>query len=222
MRRQARFALLARCDAGDRDGHGPSPAVAKTFRLADQGDVLSMDPYMVNETLTLNFTGNVYEGLTGRGKNLDLVPELATDWKQTSPTTWRFNLRKGVTFHDGTPFTADDVVFSLKRAQGEGSDMKSYVGSIKEIRKIDDHTIDIVTNAPFPILPDVIGLWRIMSASWCEKHNAVPPVDVRKGTDNYASTHANGTGPFRLKSRQPVCVRCWRSIRRGGASRSTT
>ena len=203
MRRQTRIALLVIAMLAIDTGTAPSPAVAKTLRLADQGDVLSMDPYMVSETLNLNFTGNVYEGLTGRGKNLDLVPELATDWKQTSPTTWRFNLRKGVTFHDGTPFTADDVVFSLKRAQGEGSDMKVYVGSIKEIRKIDDHAIDIVTHAPFPILPDVIGLWRIMSASWCEKHNAVRPVDVRKGTDNYANNHANGTGPFRLKSRQP-------------------
>jgi peptide/nickel transport system substrate-binding protein len=178
-------------------------ALAKTFRLADQGDVLSMDPYMVNEALLLNFTGNVYEGLTGYGKTLELVPELATDWKQNSPTAWRFNLRKGVTFHDGTPFTADDVIFSLERAQGEGSDMKTYVGSIKEIRKVDDHAIDIVTHAPFPILPNVIALWRIMSKAWCEQHNAVRPVDVRKGTENYASIHANGTGPFRLKSRQP-------------------
>jgi peptide/nickel transport system substrate-binding protein len=203
MGRQARFATLIVATLAIVTGAISSPAAAKKFRLADQGDVLSMDPYMVNESLLLSFTGNVYEGLTGRGKKLELVPELATDWKQTSPTVWRFNLRQGVTFHDGTPFTADDVIFSLQRAQGEGSDMKSYVGSIKEIRKIDDHAVDIVTHAPFPILPDVIGLWRIMSASWCEKHNAVQPVDVRKGTENHASAHANGTGPFRLKSRQP-------------------
>ncbi len=180
-----------------------SGAQARTFKYADQGDSLSMDPMMLNESLLLNFTGNLYESLTGRGKTLELVPELATDWKQTAPTVWRFNLRKGVRFHDGTPFTADDVIFSYERAKGEGSDMKTYVGSIKEIRKIDDHAIDIVTNAPFPILPDVISLWRIMSKSWCEKNNAVTPVDVRKGKENYASTRANGTGPFMLKERQP-------------------
>jgi peptide/nickel transport system substrate-binding protein len=201
MRRHARFAILAVAMLAIVTGM--PAAVAKTFRLADQGDVLSMDPYMLNEALLLNFTGNIYEGLTGRGKQLELVPELATDWKQTSPTTWRFNLRKGVKFHDGRQFTADDVIFSLGRAQGEGSDMKSYVGSIKEIAKVDDHTIDIVTNAPFPILPEVIGLWRIMSKAWCEEHDAVRPADVRKATDNYASTHANGTGPFMLKARQP-------------------
>ena len=83
MRQQARFAILLG-DAGDcRRGYVGGPA--KTFRLADQGDVLSMDPYMVNESLLLSFTGNLYEGLTGYGKKLELVPELATDWKQTAP-----------------------------------------------------------------------------------------------------------------------------------------
>ena len=178
-------------------------AHAAQFKFADQGDSLSMDPYMLNESLLLSFTGNMYEGLTGRNRKLELVPELATDWKQTSPTTWRFNLRKGVQFHDGSPFTADDVIFSLERARGEGSDMKTYVGAIKEIKKIDDHTIDIITSQPFPILPEVIYLWRIMPKQWSEKNNATRPVDVRKGTENYASNNANGTGPFMLKSRQP-------------------
>jgi peptide/nickel transport system substrate-binding protein len=180
-----------------------APVQAKTFVYANQGDTLSMDPHMLNESLLLNFTGNVYESLVGRGRKLELEPELATDWKRTSPTVWRFNLRKGVKFHDGTPFTADDVIFSWQRARGEGSDMKTYVGQIKEIRKIEAHALDIVTGEPFPILPDVLTLWRIVSKSWCEKNNAVRPVDVRKGTENHASNHANGTGPFMLKSRQP-------------------
>ena len=77
-------------------------AHAKTFTYADQGDILSMDPHMLNESLLLNFTGNVYEALVGHGKKLELQPELATDWKRTSPTVWRFNLRKGVKFHDGS------------------------------------------------------------------------------------------------------------------------
>ena len=63
-----------------------------------------------------------------------------------------------MTFHDGTPFTADDVMFSLERAQADGSDMKSYIAQIKEIRKLDDHTIEIMTNEPFAILPDVLTL----------------------------------------------------------------
>ena len=178
-------------------------AHAKTFRFADQGDALSMDPHMFNEAVQLSFTGNMYEGLTGRGKRLETVPQLATDWKQTSPTVWRFNLRRDVKFHDGTAFNADDVIFSLERARGEGSDVKMYVGAVKEIRKIDAHTVDIVTHEPFPILPNMLTTWYIMSKAWCEKNNAARPVDVRKGTENYASTHANGTGPFMLKSREP-------------------
>jgi peptide/nickel transport system substrate-binding protein len=180
-----------------------TPALAETFRFANQGDAISMDPHSLNESLQLTITGNIYEPLVARGKNLELVPGLAIDWKQTSPTVWRFNLRKGVTFHDGTPFTADDVIFSYQRARGDGSDVKTYVQEIGEIRKINDHAIDIVTKAPFPILPDVISLWYIMSKKWCEENRAAVPVDKRKGIENTASFRANGTGPFRLRTRDP-------------------
>jgi peptide/nickel transport system substrate-binding protein len=178
-------------------------AQAATFRFANQGDALSVDPHMHNEAVLLSLTGNVYESLTGRGRKFETSPELATDWKQTAPTVWRFNLRKGVKFHDGSAFTADDVIFSFERARGEGSDVKVYVAAIKEIRKVDAHAIDIVTFEPFLILPQTVSRWYILSKSWCEKNNATRPVDVRKGNENYASTHANGTGPFAIKSREP-------------------
>ncbi len=181
-----------------------TPALAKTFKFANQGDALSMDPHSLNESLQLNFTFNIYEPLVGRGKKLELVPALATDWKQTAPTVWRFNLRKGVQFHDGTPFTADDVIFSYQRAKADGSDVKTYVGAIKDIVKVNDHAIDVITNEPFPILPDVITNWAIMSKKWCEENRATVPVDRRKGVENAASFRANGTGPFRLRSREPA------------------
>ena len=176
---------------------------AATLRIANQGDALSMDPHSLNESLQLTVTGNVFEPLVTRGKDYKLTAALATSWKQTSPTVWRFNLRKGVQFHDGTPFTADDVIFSYERAKGDGSDMKSYVGQIKEIKKIDDHTLDFVTNAPFPILPELFTGWLIMSKKWCETNQATKPVDRRKGIENAASFRANGTGPFRVRERQP-------------------
>ncbi|KRD16746.1 ABC transporter substrate-binding protein [Acidovorax sp. Root267] len=178
-------------------------AQAQTIRIANQGDSLSMDPHSLNESLQLSVTGNVYEPLVGRNKDLSLAPALATSWKQTSPTVWRFELRKGVQFHDGTPFTADDVVFSFGRTQVEGSDMKSYTNDFKEVRKVDDHTVEIETKTPFPILPDVISLVYMMSKKWCETNQAVGPVDRRKGIENAASFRANGTGPFRLRERQP-------------------
>ena len=178
-------------------------AGAQTVRIANQGDSLSMDPHSLNESLQLSVTGNVYEGLVGRNKDLSVAPGLATSWKQTSPTVWRFELRKGVQFHDGTPFTADDVLFSMARTQVEGSDMKSYTNDVKEVRKVNDHVVEIETKAPFPILPDVLTGVYIMSKKWCETNQAQRPVDRRKGIENAASFRANGTGPYRLRERQP-------------------
>jgi peptide/nickel transport system substrate-binding protein len=178
-------------------------AQAQTARIANQGDSLSMDPHSLNESLQLSVTGNVYEALVGRNKDLSVAPGLATSWKQTSPTVWRFELRKGVQFHDGKPFTADDVLFSFARTQADGSDMKSYTNDLKEVRKINDYTVEIETKSPFPILPDVISLVYIMSKKWCEENQASRPVDRRKGIENAASFRANGTGPFRLRERQP-------------------
>ncbi|MBP3979898.1 ABC transporter substrate-binding protein [Acidovorax sp. JG5] len=178
-------------------------ANAQTIRVANQGDALSMDPHSLNESLQLSTTGNVYEPLVGRNKDLSLAPALATAWRQTAPTVWQFELRRGVQFHDGTPFTADDVLFSFARTQADGSDMKSYTNDFKEVRKINDFLVEIETKMPFPILPDVISQVAIMSKKWCETHQAVTPVDRRKGIENAASFRANGTGPFRLRERQP-------------------
>lgn len=176
---------------------------AQTVRIANQGDALSMDPHSLNESLQLSVTSNIYEPLVGRNKDLTLAPALATSWKQTSPTVWRFELRKGVQFHDGTPFTADDVIFTMQRVAGEGSDMKSNISDIKEVRKVNDHTVDIETKTPFPILPDQLSTTFIMSKKWCETNQATRPVDRRKGIENAASFRANGTGPYRLRERQP-------------------
>ena len=178
-------------------------AHAVTLRVANVGDVQSMDPHSLNESLQLSFTGSIYEPLIGRGKDMSLVPALATKWSKTSPTVWRFELRKGVTFHDGTPFSADDVVFTFKRAQDPGGDMRGLTTPIKEVRKVNDHAVDIETNAPFPILPDTLTTLYMMSKKWCEDNKADKPVDRRKGVENTASFKANGTGPYRLKERQP-------------------
>ena len=178
-------------------------ACAQTVRIGNQGDALSMDPHSLNESLQLSVLGNIYEPLVSRDKDLKLVPALATSWKQTSPTVWRFELRKGVKFHDGKPFTADDVVFSLARGAGDGSDMRSYTNDFKEVRKINDFTVEIETKSPFPILPDQLSFFYIMSKAWCEENQATKPVDRRKGIENAASFRANGTGPFRLRERQP-------------------
>jgi peptide/nickel transport system substrate-binding protein len=95
------------------------------------------------------------------------------------------------------------VLFTFARASGEGSDMKSYTNDVKEVRKVNDFTVDIETKGPFPILPDVLSLLFMMNKKWAEDNQATRPVDRRKGVENAASFRANGTGPFRLRERQP-------------------
>ncbi len=179
------------------------PAQAATLRLANQGDASSMDPHSLQESFQLSFLANIYEPLIVRDRQFALAPGLATSWRAIDPSTWRFELRRDVRFHDGSPFSADDLLFTLERTRAESSDTKLYVAQIKEIRKVDSHTVDIVTRSPFPILPDVLAGWLIMNKAWCEQHNASLPMDVRKGRENHATLHANGTGPFMLDTRQP-------------------
>jgi peptide/nickel transport system substrate-binding protein len=178
-------------------------AQAATFRYANDGDANSMDPYTRSETFLLTFTQNFYDPLVRRNRELKLEPALAEKWEQTDPTTWRFHLRHGVKFQEGQPFTADDVLFSYKRAAGPGSQINAYFQSVKEVKKIDDYTVDFITKFPNPIMIDEMTNWVIMSKAWCEEHNAAEPVDLTKSGENYATRHANGTGPFILQIREP-------------------
>src|SRR5882672_12403993 len=102
-----------------------TPAAAKTFRYAFQGALNALDPYTLNETFTLGAMGNVMEGLTKRDKDLKIIPGLAERWEIVDPLKWRFYLRKGVKFHGGEDFTADDVVFSTERMRSPGSQIRT-------------------------------------------------------------------------------------------------
>ena len=181
------------------------PVSAKTFKFAFQGDAQSLDPHGLNETFTLGMLGNVYEGLTRYDGNLSLVPGLATSWKTTSPTMWRFNLRKGVKFHNGNAFNADDVIFTWKRMSSEGSDQKARAGLIKNITKVDDYTVDVETPVPTPTLTREMVFMYVMDKEWAEEHNATNAASPKDaGRENaYATTNENGTGPFIVASRQP-------------------
>jgi len=176
------------------------PAGAKTLRFGFQGDIKSFDPYELNETFTLGFLNNVFEGLIQRGPNLEIKPSLAVKWEVMEPTRWRFYLRKGVKFHDGTPFTADDVIFSADRVRAKGSDLMSRLSNDTKVVKVDDYTVDFITPNPNPIIFAEWATWYIMSKKWAEDNKAVAPGSVTEGTESYATRHANGTGPFKLVS----------------------
>ena len=179
-----------------------APANAVTFRWANDGDVNAMDPVTRQETVQLSFLANIYEPLVRRNRDLGLEPSLATSWEQTSPTVWRFHLRQGVKWQDGSAFTADDVVFTLKRFQAPNSSMRAPMSPVKDVRKIDDLTVDFETTVPDPIFLQEQTNLLIMSKAWCEAHNTVVPVVIGK-EDTYALHYAMGTGPFSLVSREP-------------------
>jgi len=177
---------------------------AKTLRWSTQGDYLTADPMAQNELLTNSINGHVYESLVERGKKLEILPSLAVSWKQTSPTVWIFNLRKGVKFHDGSDFTADDVVFSIKRLQQPTSNFRVYGNAVGEPRKIDDYTVELTTPVPNPVMLEMLANSLFMvSKKWCEQHNAVKTQDFTNKEESYTARNAMGTGPFLLVSRDP-------------------
>ena len=179
------------------------PASAQTVRYANQGELKSLDPYTLNESTTHGHLGNVYEGLIARDKDLKIIPALAERWETPEPTRWRFHLRKGVKFHNGDPFTADDVIFSAERVRAKGSNFQSNVPADAKFVKIDDHTVDVKLDSPNPILIAQWDGWYIMDKKWCEENNAVAPTPASATTPSYASLHENGTGPFTIESHQP-------------------
>lgn len=180
-----------------------SPATATTFRWANNGDVDSMDPYSRNESFLLTFLQNIYEPLIRRDRNLAIEPALAASWDRPDALTWRFHLRQNVTFHEGQPFTADDVIFSYERANAPGSQARGYFASVDRMQKVDDLTVDIVTKVPDPILLDELSLWLIMPKDWSIEHHAERAIDLTAPGENWATRHTDGTGPFILVTREP-------------------
>src|SRR3954468_21596147 len=124
------------------------PVHAKPLRWASQGDPQTIDPHSQNELLTNSINGQIYETLVTRGQKLEIVPALATAWKQLDAQTWRFTLRKDVKFHDGTRFTAADVVFSVGRASQASSQIRVYAAAMGKARKVDESTVEFKLPEP--------------------------------------------------------------------------
>ncbi len=176
---------------------------AQTLRWTSQGDPQTMDPDSQNESLTNMVNGQIYERLTNRDAKLAIVPGLAASWAQTGPLTWRFKLRPGVRFHDGTPLTADDVVFSVQRAKEPTSQIAVWANAVGTPKKVDELTVDFQLSTFNPIfLQHIDQLW-IMSRKWCETHKVTRPLDFKNKEEAYTALNANGTGPYMLVSRQP-------------------
>ncbi len=183
-------------------------AHAVGLKWAAQNDILTLDPHSQNHATTNAILMHAYEGLTRYNKEYQVEPALATKWTYISPTQVRFDLRKGVKFQDGSPFTADDVVFSFSRIKQPQGTMQIYVTGISDIKKVDDYTVDLILAAPQPILLRNIIDFRMMSKTWAEKNKTTAVQDYKNKEENFASRNVNGTGAFRILGWSPdVSVR---------------
>ncbi len=191
-----------------------APAGAENVvRMGKTDGMPTWDPQGARWDIALTATGRCTRAWSWSMPDLTLVPALAVSWKFVDPTTWQFTLRRGVTFHDGTPLTAEDVVFSIERARGPGSDFRipDRAGTIAAARALDADTIEVTTTQPDPQLPAKIRLVNILSKAWAERHGVTAATYYADDHGTYAFDHANGTGPFMLESeehgRRTVLVR---------------
>ncbi|MEO5693339.1 MAG: ABC transporter substrate-binding protein [Usitatibacter sp.] len=174
-------------------------AEAKTLRYASQNDPITADPHGANLLVANRLTSQIYDALVFRDKSWKVIPWLAQSWTQVSPTVWRFKLREGVKFHDGSPFTADDVVFSVERALAPTSQMRFAVQGVEAAKALDALNVEFRMQEPNPAMLQHLTQLRIMSRVWAVKNRAEKPQDYKNKEDTYSSRHANGTGPFALK-----------------------
>lgn len=182
---------------------GSGYAAADVLRWSSQGDIVTFDPYAHTESFTSSVQHHVYEPLVRRARDLTIEPALATSWEMMEPDRWRLHLREGVKFHNGNPFSANDVVASLNRLMDENARARGNISTVTGVEMVDDMTVDILLDGPYPLLLNDLSGVFIMDEEWMTEHDALKPGNVSTGVTSYASTHANGTGPFVLESYSP-------------------
>lgn len=186
--------FLAACGTGDAesDSSGDSASEnSETLVVANGADPVTLDIQATNDQATTRVAKQIYDTLIIQENDLELVPGLATEWEEVEENLYEFKLREGVTFHNGEPFTADDVEFTIRRAL-ESPQIGHIVGSIDPdtIEVIDDHTIRIGTTDTFG--PFITHL----------SHPAMGILNreaVEEAGDDYGVTVAVGTGPFQFE-----------------------
>ncbi len=179
-------------------------AFAKPFKWSSASDIPTLDIHSQNNALGNGVHAAIYDALVYYNSSTFKVEGLlATRWQDISPTQMRFTLRSGVKFSDGTPFTADDVVFSITRAMAKTSNFTVYTQGISRVVKVNDSTVDLILTGPNPVLLNQLTELRIMSKAWAEKNKSVDPKDIRAKDENFAHRNAMGTGQYTVKEWLP-------------------
>jgi peptide/nickel transport system substrate-binding protein len=171
-------------------------AGAQELRIGLAAEPTAMDPHYHNLSPNNSLLSHVFESLVDQDERQRLMPGLAESWKAIDDTTWEFKLRRGVKFHDGTPFTADDVIFSFERAPNVEASPGSFgiYARGKTFIKVDDHTLHVKTAAPYPLMPNDVSQVFVIS----RKHG-----QGAKTPDYNSGKAAIGTGPFKFVEYTP-------------------
>jgi len=167
------------------------PALAANLTIGLGADVTALDPHYHNVTPNNNVAAHLFGYLVQRNEKSQLEPGLAIEWKTVDPLTWEFKLRKGVKFHDGSEFTAADVLASIERVPtvlNSPSPFTAYTKQIKETVVVDPYTIRFRTATPYPLMPSDMTQVAIVSKA-----------AAKATTDDFNSGKAAiGTGPYKL------------------------
>lgn len=178
-------------------------AEARSITWARAQDAPTLDPHAFDEGFALTLNQQIYEPLLIRDAQGKTLPALAESWTLTNdPLVWEFRLRRGVNFHDGTPFTAEDVIFSIGRARRANSGVAHLLSAIEQVVQVESHVVRIRTRGPTPLLPASLTHVLMMSKVWSEKHGAAQVADQAGRARAHTFRNANGTGPFVLVSRE--------------------
>lgn len=158
------------------------------FTVAQASDLRTLDPHMHNERVSHIVDNNIHDPLVRRDAKNNLVPWLAEKYELVEGRNWKFYLRKGVTFHNGHPFNARSVKYTIeKRLKGPKSPRAGEFAPVSEVKILDDYTVLFVCEKPFSILPNVLYFAAMVDEKYCESHN-----------DEYLAKNPMGTGPFKF------------------------
>ncbi len=174
-------------DAAKNDA--PKSVEQKPLVVLQGVDATTLDPAGHAETPAYNILNNIYDTLVHRNSEMKFEPGLATEWKALNETTWELKLRKDVKFHNGDSFDAKDVKATIDRIidPDEKSPRRGNLSAIQEVKIIDDYTVQLITSAPYPILPNRLASEHVISAEYL----------AEKGKE-YLAKNPMGTGPYKF------------------------
>ena len=178
-------------------------AQAATLKMAYDSDPVSLDPHEQLSGGTLQMSHLLFDPLVRWGKDMSFEPRLATKWERKDDLTMRFHLRKGVKFHSGNEFTANDVKWTFDRLQNS-ADYRAVFEPFAELKIIDDYTVELITKRPYPLVLNAATYIFPMDSQFYTGEDDKGQAKDRlvKHADTFASRNASGTGPYIVERRQ--------------------